>query len=255
MNAAGVRVEVLPDPAELASTVAHQAVAVLAAAQAQRGRAALVVTGGSILERTLAHLLRASSSTELDWTAVDIWWGDERFVPADSPERNDTATMRAGLDALGLSAGRIHRAPASDGPVGDDLDAAAAYYDAELAAMAEHDPGPVHGIPRLDLILLGIGPDGHCASLFPGHPGLHRNETAIIAVRDSPKPPPNRLSFTFRALKAIDRVWVVASSAEKADAAARAIGGADLESTPSGEPRGMIETIWWLDRAAAANLS
>lgn len=254
MSAPGLRVEILPDPPELAGTVARGAVAVLAAAQAQRGRAALVVTGGSILERTIAQLGEASTGSGLDWSAVDIWWGDERFVPAGSSERNDTATLRAGLGALGLSHERIHSAPTSDGEVGDDLDAAAAFYDAELAAAAFDDPGAVDGIPRLDLILLGIGPDGHCASLFPGHPGLHQNDTAIIAVRDSPKPPPNRLSFTFRALRAIDHVWVVAASADKAEAAARAISGAGVESTPSGEPRGLIETVWWLDAAAASAL-
>jgi 6-phosphogluconolactonase len=254
MTAPSVRVEILPDPAELASTVARRAVAVLAAAQANRGRAALVVTGGSILERTIGQLAQAAGRSGLDWSAVDVWWGDERFEAADSPDRNDTATLRAGLAMLGLSDERIHRAPSSDGELGDDLDAAAAFYDAQLGAAAFEDPGPVEGIPRLDLILLGIGPDGHCASLFPGHPGLHENATAIIAVRDSPKPPPNRLSFTFRALKAIDHVWVVAASGDKADAAGRAIGGADIESTPSGQPRGLIETVWWLDAAAAAKL-
>ena len=254
MTAPGLRVEIVADAPALASTVAQRAVAVLAAAQAARGRAALVVTGGSILERTLGQLAEASAGSTLDWAAVDIWWGDERFVDADSADRNDTATLRAGLSALGLSADRIHSAPTSDGEVGDDLDAAAAFYDAELAASAFEDPGAVDGIPRLDLILLGIGPDGHCASLFPGHPGLHENDTGIIAVRDSPKPPPNRLSFTFRALNAIDHVWLVAASADKADAAARAIGGADLESTPSGQPRGLLETVWWLDTAAASKL-
>ncbi|MCW2602852.1 MAG: pgl [Pseudonocardiales bacterium] len=254
MTAPGLRVEILADPSELARTVAEHAVAVLAAAQAERGRAALVVTGGSILERTLGQLAAASRDSGLDWSAVDIWWGDERFVASDSADRNDTATLAAGLGDLGLTDERIHSAPATDGEVGDDLDAAAAFYDAEVAAEAFDDPGPVAGIPRLDLILLGIGPDGHCASLFPGHPGLHQNDTAIIAVRDSPKPPPERISFTFRGLNAIDHVWVVAASVDKADAAARAIGGADVESTPSGQPRGLVETVWWLDAAAASKL-
>lgn len=254
MSADGLRVEILADAPSLAAAVARQAVSVLAAAQRDRGRAALVVTAGSILERTLGELAQASAGSGLDWSAVDIWWGDERFVPADSPDRNDSATLRAGLGALGLDVDRVHSAPASDGELGDDLDAAASFYDAELAAAAFDDPGPIDGIPRLDLILLGIGPDGHCASLFPGHPGLHQDETAIIPVRESPKPPPERLSFTFRALGAIDRVWVVAASADKADAAARAISGADPESTPSSRPRGLVETVWWLDAGAASTL-
>ena len=254
MTGTEVRVEISADADELAAAVAAQAVQVLAQAQAERGRSALVVTAGSILEKTLGALAAASEGSGLDWSRVDVWWGDERFVAADSPDRNDTATLRAGLGALGLSPDRIHPAPATDGEVGDDLDGAAAFYDAELAASAFDDPGASDGIPRLDLILLGIGPDGHCASLFPHHPGLDRDDAAIIGVRESPKPPPERLSFSFRALDAIDRVWVVAASADKADAAARALGGADVESTPAGRPRGRVETVWWLDRGSASQL-
>jgi 6-phosphogluconolactonase len=252
MSAPGLRVVVEPSPEALAAAAASRTVEVLAAAQRERGRAALVVTGGSILERTLGQLAGAAQGSSLDWSRVDVWWGDERYVGAESDERNDAAALRAGLDALGLHRDRVHRAPAAQ--AGVEVEDAAAEYAARLAAAAREDPGADPDLPRLDVALLGVGPDGHCASLFPGHPALEERTAAVVGVRDSPKPPPLRLSFGYRALGAIDRVWFVVASADKADAVARAVGGDDVRSTPSAAPRGRTETLWLLDEAAAGRL-
>lgn len=250
----GRTVVVHPDSGALAQDVAARTVEALAQAQATRGRAALVVTGGSIIDRTLGRLKAATDGTSLDWSRVDVWWGDERFVPADSADRNDLEVWEAGLRDLGLDATRVHRMPALGGQWGDDLDAAAAGYAEALARAAREDPGANPDLPRLDVILLGMGPDGHCASLFPGHPELAERTLSVVAVRDSPKPPPLRVSLTFRALDGIDRVWFVVSSKDKAEAVAAALGDAPVQERPSGAARGLVETVWFLDEDAASQL-
>ena len=120
----------------------------------------------------------------------------------------------------------------------------------ELAAAVTPDYAG-EDVPRFDVVLLGVGPDGHCASLFPGHPGVHERDAAVIAVRESPKPPPIRLSMTFPALDAANEVWFVASGDSKADAVAMAHSGADPTQVPAAGPRGRQRTLWLIDRAAA----
>jgi 6-phosphogluconolactonase len=99
-----------------------------------------------------------------------------------------------------------------------------------------------------------MGPDGHCCSLFPEHPGLHDNSAAVIPVRNSPKPPPERLSLSFAGLNAANEIWVVVSGGGKADAAARALTGADRDQIPVAGARGRERTLWLLDSDAAAGL-
>ena len=253
-EASARRLVVLPDPDALAAAVAARTVTVLARAQADRGRASLVVTGGSIVDRVLGRLRNATSGSALDWGRVDLWWGDERFVPADSADRNDTETLKAGLGALGLDPARVHRMPAAGGPRGDEVEAAAQAYAAELARVAGQDPGGEPGLPALDVALLGVGPDGHCASLFPQHPALDERTLTVVGVRNSPKPPPLRTSLTYRTLNAVQHVWFVVSTRDKAAAVASALGGASIEQTPSAGPRGVQETVWFTDEDAASRL-
>ncbi len=179
-----------------------------------------------------------------------MWWGDERFVPADSADRNDQPAFAALFDHVPVDPAKVHRMPASGAQFGDDAEAAAASYASELAAAAPEGAG----VPTFDLVLLGVGPDGHCASLFPGHPALQESSASVIAVHDSPKPPPTRLSLTYPALDAANEIWFVASGDGKADAVARAVGGADYTEVPSARPRGREHTLWLLDRDAAAEL-
>jgi len=165
-------------------------------------------------------------------------------VGAGDADRND-GQARPALDRLPLDAKRVHPMPAADGEA-PDLDAAAAGYADELRR---------HGSDRFDIVLLGVGQDGHVASLFPGHPELDVEDTTAVGVRESPKPPPERISLTFPALERTDEVWFVAAGEEKAEAVRRALTpGADPHEVPAARPRGRQRTLWLLDSAAAAEL-
>jgi 6-phosphogluconolactonase len=244
---------VAPSADVLAVNTARGVVETLVAALAVRPVAHLVLTGGGILEQALSALRDLSDRDSVDWRRVHVWWADERYVGSDSDERNDKAAFAAGLGALPLDPALVHRMPAADSSFGDDVDAAAQSYADELASAVPPDQG-ADDVPHFDVVLLGVGPDGHCASLFPGHPGVYERDAAVIAVRDSPKPPPTRLSFTFRTLDAANEVWFVASGEAKAQAAAMALSGADPVKVPSAGPRGRQRTLWLIDRDAAAKL-
>jgi 6-phosphogluconolactonase len=244
-------VHVEPAAEELAETVADRVVSVLGAAVRESGAAHLVVTGGGILEKVLVALGRRGPA--LEWSRVHVWWGDERYVAADSDDRNDLPAMRLLFDLVDVDVDKLHRMPAADAGFGTDAEAAAQSYAAELARAV---PGAGDGaVPAFDVVLLGVGPDGHCASLFPGHPGTRVLDTSVIAVHDSPKPPPTRMSLTFPALDAAKEIWFVVSGSGKADAVARALSGAPREEVPSAGPRGRNRTLWLLDQEAAGKLS
>jgi 6-phosphogluconolactonase len=232
----------------VAGNTAARVATVLGAALRERPEAHLVVTGGGILEKVLAALAGLS----IEWQRVHVWWGDERYVAADSADRNDLPAMSLLFDHVDVDPGKLHRMPASDAGFGDDVEAAADSYAAELAAAV---PGGTDGdVPEFDVVLLGVGPDGHCASLFPGHPGTRVLDASVIAVHDSPKPPPIRVSLTFAALDAAREIWFVVSGDAKADAVARAMSGADPVDVPSAGPRGREHTLWLIDQDAAAKL-
>jgi 6-phosphogluconolactonase len=244
-------VVVEPDAEHLARAAAEAMVARLAAAQAVHGSAAVVLTGGGIgiavLERVAA--LAAEPVREVvDWTAVDVWWGDERFVPAADDDRNEKAARRALLDPVGVPEARVHPMPASDGEFAEPEDAAA-WYAGELAAAAPDD----RPVPRLDLLLLGMGPEGHVASIFPESPAV-ADERTVVAVRDCPKPPPTRISLGFAAINAAEEVWLLVAGAAKAPAVAQALSNADPVQLPAAGVHGTRATRWLLDRAAAAEL-
>ncbi|MEO6884861.1 MAG: 6-phosphogluconolactonase, partial [Jatrophihabitantaceae bacterium] len=244
-----VIVEVSADT--LAQRTAGRSVRTLVAALSERPVAHLVITGGGILEQVMRALRDAKDRDDIDWSRVHVWWGDERFVPSGSEDRNDLAADRALLDALSLNPAHVHRMPASDGSYGKDVDAAAAAYAAELAAVAE----PGADVPAFDVVLLGLGPDGHCASLFPHHPSLQHQHTSVIGVRDSPKPPPTRISLTFNTLGAASEIWFIASGTAKSHAVAMALSGADRTDVPSAGPRGQQRTLWLIDREAETELA
>jgi 6-phosphogluconolactonase len=238
---------------QLAADVAARVVTTLVSAQSVRPRAYLVVTGGGILEHVMSTLRELPARDSVDWKRVSLWWGDERFVPADSPDRNDLPAFRALFDFVALDPANVHRMPTADGPFGDNAEAAAEAYAAALDAAVPPDQGD-DDVPHFDLVLLGIGPDGHCASLFPEHPGVYEEQASVIAVRNSPKPPPIRLSLTFRALDAANEIWFIAAGAGKARAVAMALGGAGRVQVPSAGPKGRHRTLWLIDRDAAAEL-
>lgn len=235
----------------LAQAVAARLVTGIVDAQAVRRTASAVLTGGGIGTGTLAALGGSPARDAIDWSRVDVWWGDERFLPAGDPERNETGARAALLDSVPVDTDRVHAMPASDGLDGDDVESAAKRYAAELAAAVRPDDhGPV---PAFDILMLGVGPDGHVASLFPEHPGLY-DERPVVAVRDAPKPPPTRISLTFGALNAAREVWFLVSGAEKAEAVRLALSGAGSAQIPATGVRGRERTLWLLDRDAASEL-
>lgn len=238
----------------LATDVAARVLTKLLSAQRDRGQASLALTGGGILEQVFSALASSSSRDSVDWSRVDVFWGDERFVPADSDERNDRPARRLLLEALDLDPARVHPMPASDGPDGADVNAAARRYADVLKASVDPRHYNDRDVPAFDAVLCGIGPDGHCCSLFPENPGVYEEDASVVGVHNSPKPPPQRLSLTFRGLEAADEVWVIAAGEAKAAAVAMALGGAGRVQVPSAGARGRQRTLWLLDRAAAEKL-
>jgi 6-phosphogluconolactonase len=236
-------------PDVLAAATAGRLLAAVADAQAERGIAHVSLTGGTIGGKTLAAVGSSPARDSVDWSRVHLWWSDERFLATGDPERNATQAADALLDALPLDPATVHLPPATDGPDGDDLDAAAARYAAELLTF-----GGGAEVPAFDVLLLGMGPDGHVASLFPHHPGLGRDDSSVVGVRESPKPPPLRVSFTFGAIARARQVWLVAAGAEKAAAVARGVAAGDVSETPAAGVFGTERTLWLVDETAASDL-
>ncbi len=195
-------VVVRPDADDLAATVAADLVARLAAAQAEHGTASVVLTGGGI--GTAVLRATAAAAGDVDWSRVDVWWGDERWVPAADDDRNEKGAREALLDVVGVPADRVHPIPASDAGYAEPEDAAAA-YSAELLAAGGGS------LPRIDVLMLGVGPEGHVASIFPDSPAVTDDRPAV-AVRDCPKPPPTRVSLGFGTITAAEEVWLLVSA-------------------------------------------
>ena len=244
-----VLVRVSRDPQVLAQTAAARLLVRLHDAQAERGLASIVLTGGRTADLIYRALATSPARDAVDWHRVDVWWGDERFVPDGDEERNETQARAALLDALPLDPARVHPMPAAT--PGDDPEAAAARYAATLAASAR--PGSEQ-LPHFDVLLLGVGEDGHVASVFPGHPAAYETR-AVAGVRGAPKPPPNRVTLTLPALNTAEEVWLLATGTEKAGAVGMALTGhAGPVQLPAAGVRGVDRTLWLVDRAAASHV-
>lgn len=237
------------EPDVLAAAAAARLVTRIVDAQAARGWASVVLTGGRTGTAVLEHLNASPARQAVDWQRIDLYWGDERFLPYGDPERNDTQARAALLDHVPVPADRVHSVEPSDGRFGDDPDAAAQAYAALLAAGA--DDGSV---PAFDVFLLGVGEEGHTASIFPDSPAVHETEATVVAVRDCPKPPPTRVSLTLPAIGRANEVWLMTTGAAKAEPVAMALGGASAVEIPAGGARGRQRTLWLLDQAAAAKV-
>lgn len=239
--------EVQPDAAALAKAIAKQIESRLAAVQAAGRTPRVLLTGGSIAMAAY----RALDADAVDWPNVEFWFGDERFVGIDLPDRNDGQARDAFLDRVDATlvhslADNWGHLPGRSASLGDcslgAADAARAY-----AQTLPTEP--------FDLTLLGVGPDGHIASLFPSFPQLHETEQLAVAVFDSPKPPPVRVSLTLPALANSLTVMFIVAGADKADAVARALApNGTVDETPARGVAGLRETIWLLDAAAASKL-
>lgn len=234
-------VVVLPTPGAVAQAAAERLLARLVEVQRERGSASLVLTGGRTGIAVLEHVRDSPAREDVDWASVDFYWGDERFLPDGDPERNETQARAALLDHIPLDPARVHPMAPSDGAHGDDPDAAAAAY-AELVA----------GRLDFDVLLVGVGEEGHTLSVFPTSPAVYETERPVVAVRDCPKPPPTRVSLTLTAAREATEVWLVTTGENKAEAVAMALSGADEAQLPAAGARGRERTLWLLDTAAAA---
>jgi 6-phosphogluconolactonase len=236
----------------LAASAAARLVTALVDAQSARGWASVVLTGGRTGNAVLSHLRDSPARDAIDWSKVDLYWGDERFLPAGHPDRNETQAREALLDALNVPVERVHVMEPSDGKFGDDPDAAAAAYAELLAAAAQ--PGDDVRVPVFDVCMLGVGEEGHTASIFPDSPAVHETGLTVVAVRDCPKPPPTRVSLTLPAIRHSAEVWLMTAGAAKAEPVAKAIGGATEIDIPAAGARGQRRTLWLLDETAAAEI-
>ena len=236
-------IEVQPDSQTLATSVAGELLSRLVDAQSAGQVPHIALTGGTIAGQVHAELARLSPASEADWSRVVVWWGDERFVAADDGDRNALQARQAFLDAVGAT--QVHEMPATGDGHADVHDAASSYAD-ELRE---------HGADEFEIVMLGIGPDGHVASLFPGLPQLEVADALAVGVADSPKPPSERVSLTFPALNRCRSLWVLASGDNKAAAIAAALGEeGSIAQTPARGVHGREQTTYFLDRAAAAQL-
>lgn len=238
-------VVVHPDADTLARAAAARFVLALADAQSLRHPVHVAITGGTIGTQVLAQIGRSDLLGVVDFSGVHIWWIDERFVPSGDPDRNEGQATEALLARLPIPDENVHRMPSSDDA--KDLDAAARTYAEELTGFA---PAGADA-PEFDLVLLGMGPDGHIASLFPGQGTVAVTDRTVIGVRDSPKPPPERLSLTLPVLNGARQVWVVVSGAAKAEPVRRALEGADPDVLPVAAAAGRDVTLWLVDAEAA----
>lgn len=226
----------------------------------EQDEANVVLSGGSVGIAVLAAINESAARDTIDWSRVNFWWGDERWLPRSDPERNELQAREALLNHITVPPENIHAFGASDDVAADltadateatdALDAAAARYTAELLARAPEGTQ----YPRFDVTLLGVGPDGHIASLFPHRPGIRERDASVIAVRDSPKPPANRLSLTRPVINSSDRVWLVLAGSDKASALGLALAGASRDEVPAAGIKGRYRTVFFVDNDAAAQV-
>jgi 6-phosphogluconolactonase len=230
--ARSTRVTVVPDAAHLAGPVARWIALETIAAIRERGACALGLSGGRTPEPVYREL---ASAPGIDWSRVSVFFGDERAVPPDDRESNYRMVREALLSRVPIPDSSVHRMEAER----PDREAAARAYERSLP-------------PALDILLLGVGADGHTASLFPGSPALDERRRLVLPVIGT-KAPLERLTITPPVIEAARRVAVAAAGADKAAAAARALeGSASAKDVPAGLAR---RGAWFLDRAAAARLT
>ncbi|MFI5775772.1 6-phosphogluconolactonase [Nocardia sp. NPDC051570] len=237
-------IEIHADTASLAMAAATRFIRIVTAAQRERGSASVVLTGGGTGIATLEQVGKLPN--EIDWSRVDIFWGDERFVPSDDGERNELQAREALLDHVGTDPARVHPVSASDGEYPDPIEAAAEYSAAVHAYLAEYG--------SFDLHLLGMGGEGHVNSLFPHTDAVRKEHELVVAVTNSPKPPPVRVTLTLPAVRRARHVVLIVGGEAKAAAVAAAVAGASPLDIPAAGAIGGESTTWLLDQGAAADL-
>ncbi|WP_146341571.1 6-phosphogluconolactonase [Nesterenkonia sp. NBAIMH1] len=263
-HAAVPATDIYADLTELTHSVASKLLSTLRSTVEDEGFAHVALTGGGpgigVLKAVAEHLASEEGSrTAPDWSRVHIWWGDERLLPGGESDRNDQQAREALLDALvahhGLPEENIHAMPTSEDAANPE--AGAEMYAQQLQAHAPAGGSNGLALPKLAVHLLGVGPDGHINSLFPHKDALHVTGQAVTSEDDAPAElgPPMRVTLTFDAIHSAERVWLVTAGDSKAEAVSKAFDeDTPVEEIPSKNARGIGETVWHLDRAAASRL-
>lgn len=229
-------VHILENVDQAGAAAAERFAAAASGAIARAGWFHVGLSGGRSPRGLYARLASDPFRRQLDWASFQVSFSDERGVPPSDPESNWRAVREALLDRVAVPANQVHRMPADS----EDLESAAAEYEALLPQ-------------ALDLLVLGIGADGHIASLFPGSKLLFERARRVAPVYDSPKPPARRLTVTPRIIRDAREVIVLADGEDKAIAVARALeGNADVREHPA---RMLRDCAWYLDRAASRGMA
>ncbi|KAH7440268.1 hypothetical protein KP509_04G099200 [Ceratopteris richardii] len=223
------------------------------AAVKDRGSFSIALSGGSLIS-TMSKLYEPPYNKIIDWSKWHVFWADERVVPRNHPDSNYKLAKDGLLSKVPIIPGQVYS-------INDSLsaDAAAEDYEFGLRQLVKTrivDAASSSDSPKFDLILLGMGPDGHIASLFPGHPLTHEKDKWIASIKDSPKPPPERITFTFPVINSAANVAMVITGSNKADVLQKAFG----EKQDTGVlPVQMVDPtegnlVWFLDKPAASKL-
>ncbi len=250
----GRSIEILADKESLTRAAAAEVTARAASAVAARDVFTLVLSGGSTPRDLFALLADPDESfrARLPWEKIHFFWGDERHVPPDHPDSNYRMAKESLLDPMRIAAANVHRIQGEN----PDAAAAAADYERELRTFFHLEAGTPEGPPRFDLVLLGLGPEGHTASLFPGSPALAERERWVVAPWVE-KFSTFRITLTPPVLNRAAAVLFLAAGEEKADAlhaVLESVGDADLYPARIVRPE-EGDLLWLLDRAAAKSLS
>ncbi len=237
---------IYPDVDKLSHAAAQYIVRVANESIAAHGRFTLALSGGSTPKKAYALLAGELYNNKIDWALVEIFWSDERCVPADDKESNYHLAQEVMLSKLPIPAAQIHRMPADEA----DHEAASNAYTREMRRVFG-----TNAVPRFDLLQLGMGPEGHTASLFPHQPSLQEQQRLVMPVT-VPKPPPARLTFTPAVLNAAAHVLFLVTGEEKAEAVHAVLEG---KHQPDEYPAQIVrptngEVTWMLDIAAAGRL-
>ncbi len=232
------RVVRVPSSTDVADLVAAELLQRLERLLDAQGRADVCLTGGNTANMVYERLAEHAIESEIDFRRIHFWWGDERFLPSTDPDRNSLQAVERLARTIPMHSMHVHMMASLDGR--KDAHESAEEYEAEL------------GDTHFDIVLLGIGEDGHCGSMFPGHASFEPTSRLVIGVEDAPKPPSERITLTRVALNRSSTVWFIATGSAKATAVAGALAGD--ESLPAATIHGEQSTIWFLDEAAAAQL-
>jgi 6-phosphogluconolactonase len=225
---------------DVAQSAAVEIISSLKERLAKQETVHLALTGGTVGIKTLEALAQETEFAQLDLNRIHIWWGDERYVEEDSADRNAIQANEALLSKVQIPAAHIHEFPAT----GSGLSVA------EAAIAFQQELNELFGAlePKMDVMILGMGPDGHIASLFPG---VGYGSTDVVSINSSPKPPSERLSFSYEMINRSNKIVFVVSGIDKASAIEKIHTVTDCD-LPAARVSATGETIWFIDEAAGA---